>query len=91
MGMFDYVDVHEEVTCVKCGTKLHGFQSKSHGCRLDHLDYRDCYYFYSFCDGCGDSFAFRREEFRNGRRVPAAQGLSDFTLIHKASELGGDE
>lgn len=63
MGMFDWVDVGQELPCIKCKTPIpeSGWQSKDSYCQLDKLTSSHVNCFYTMCDNCGTWNEYRRK------------------------------
>ena len=73
MGMFDYVDVGQDIPCPACGAVLGGWQSKDGPCHLGHIPLSDVDNFYTHCNACGQWVEYRRR--------PKLNDLRDFELV----------
>jgi len=52
MGMFDWVNVPEEVRCLECGAVISGWQTKDTDCLLETVQLNQVWRFYTICK-CG--------------------------------------
>lgn len=50
MGMFDYVNF--KMPCPKCGSEIHGWQTKDSACYLDTVEPDSVNNFYAPCNQC---------------------------------------
>jgi len=60
MGMFDYINDHDNAYCGECGTKLGDLQSKDGPCSMILLDYWQVDQFYTYCYNCDAFNIFER-------------------------------
>ena len=58
MGLFNYVNF--AMDCPKCGTPLHGFQTKDGDCCLDTVEIEAVTEFYASCNKCKHWTEFTR-------------------------------
>ena len=59
--MFDNVNT-PDIMCPECNEKVDGFQSKSLGCTLDTVDYKEVDNFYNGCWNCCRWISYSRKE-----------------------------
>jgi len=58
MGMFDYVNF--KMPCPKCGSEIHGWQTKDSACYLDTVEPDSVNNFYAPCNQCKAWIDFTR-------------------------------
>ena len=82
MGMFDQVEVPDDVVCPNCGAELTDWQSKDGPCELKLLQFWEVDNFYTSCDTCNTWVEYKRKDKR--RPLP-------FSAYHRVSEEMDDE
>lgn len=89
MGMFDYVNITEDIKCVNsvCGKTLKGssgFQSKDADCMMEVIDSRRLSNFYGNCETCASWNEISREmrpTFNTNLDTPTEQFLANIDTI----------